>query len=367
MAASSPASPTQTAWADLLFSPRPAWLWDADAGAFIWANSSARMRFGGDLAAMKERLPRQTARRLSAVAQFKRRPLVAKENLLIDKSAAGGDLVCDLEGLRLADGHAGLIVKEAVEPAPRRAGGKRGSGSAKTAPAPKLVAGRRVAPKKPSRKSQPTRSPQVAHGAAGHRPTLSPEELASFRAIGRRVRRLCREKQRAASAPRPESSAVALHSAKPDTTARRESFQPHVLPFDANVLQAFDAFMLVDHRRSVQSLTGRLCRTAGWTKRECCSRDVTLLACEGERARFEALFEKLAHAGRRTVADELVFEDRQGAMLPCRVILGRAGESAAGQNGPFAWVAVISLKMKDRLSRKVQPAGTFSQAERMAA
>ncbi len=346
MAASPPSPRAQTVWSDLLFSPQPAWLWDADREAFVWANPSARERFGPDLAFLGQKLPRRTLRRLSAVARYKRRPALSRESLPLEAGSTD-ELLLDLEGFRLADGHAGLIVKAAP------GDDKAGPANAKPSARAKTTAALR-------QKMAPRPAAKAAAAKAGPS-ALTPEELAAFRAIGRKVRRLCREKRQAASA--------SIFSAKPGQPAPRPStVTPAREDAASRLVEAFDALIRIDHDGRILSLGGRLCRHAGWTLRDYRGHDLTRLAHDGEHAALRSIFARLAANPLRVASDDVLLQGRDGSVHPCRVVMTLEGahDPDSGRQ-PAVLIAITSLKVKPRLVRKLHGEGDSVAQLRIAA
>jgi PAS domain-containing protein len=318
---------THSSWADLLFSPRAAWLFDASAGQFLWGSPSARERFGADLAGFAERLPRSTMKRLLSISRFKRRPLIVTEPLVLGHG--GESLPCRIEALSLADGSTGLIIRDARgEPA-----------------GPAGLAQRQSAPPKPApRASTPVRGAVARDGAAS--PRLSPEDEQALRAIGRRVRRLCRAKQ----AERNEPQAARAAMARPAKAAgSRDAAQCPEL--DARILQAFDAFAELDGQGRITSLSGRLCRAAGWSARDSTGLPLMAFAQGKDRSRIEALIARLQREPGRVASADLLFRANSGAPLACRVVAAvRCGD---GRADPAMWAAIISLKTSRRMLRNL--------------
>jgi PAS domain-containing protein len=340
-----------SSWADLLFSSKAAWIWDAGSGEFIWASASARARFGEDLTGFRQSLPRPTLRRLKAVSGFKRRPLSLKEPLAL-RAADVQPVLCELEGLRLVDGRFGLIIREA---------------SADDVTSPQSPSQRRprnvLLPQPQGTKLRPK---QAAGTGAKQRsqPSLSAEELACFRAVGRRVRKLCaaRNTQGQATADasvRSSSPACELQEITGGAPAPRP---------DALLLQAFDAFVELRPDGVIQTVSGRFSRSAGWGMRSYAGADVEAFAAAQDQPRLRALLEKAIGEPARAVSGELMLQSRDGRLLPCRVIFGlRPTEGALPPHRGGMWMAVISLKMPPRLLRALTSGLDPAPASRRAA
>jgi PAS domain S-box-containing protein len=333
----------------LLFSPRPAWLWDADRRAFLWANAAARARFGGDLNAFQSSLPAATILRLAAIARWKRRMEATGERLDFGGKPAAS-LSCNLERLKLSDGHAGLLVAEALEEKKERrdragtaSGEEARRGQSKTAGKRALRSERRdrSVPLRPApAKAAPA---PAAHAAA----PLAADDLAAFKAVGRKVRRLCREKVSAAthsvSRPAIQQPEQAPQANKPERPA------PQLPTPGAAIVQAFDALFRLSADGLIVSASGRLCRSAGWTPRIIEGQEAAALATAKDRERLEKLLQKGRERPERANSAEILLEGRDGQLLPSRLVL--VSESGEGDQG--IWMAAISLKMSPRLLRAV--------------
>lgn len=345
-----PADVPSSSWADLLFSSKAAWVWDAGSGEFIWASASARTRFGNDLIRFRQSLPRPTLRRLKAVSGFKRRPLLLKEPLALDTGDAR-PVLCELEGLRLVDGRLGLIVREA-------AAEDVTSFHPPTKPSPRTEAPpRRQTNLRPARQKAATGAKQQAQ------PSLSAEELACFRAVGRRVRKLCVARcantHASANASSPSSPASKVREIRDEAAATRP---------DARLLQAFDAFVDLTPDGVVKAVSGRFSRSAGWGMQSYAGADIEAFACVQDQPRLRVLLEKAIREPARAISGELMLRSRDGRLLPCRVVFGsRLREEALPHHSAGVWMAVISLKMPPRLLRVLADGLDSATAGRCAA
>ncbi len=231
------ASAGRDPFADLLFSPRASFIWDHTTCAITWMNAAARSKFGLDAKKAQAALPAGVAARLAE--GFDAANANGKTSGTVRfKAGRHPAIPCTFEVMELAGGHKGLIVSEAAatqEPANVL--------RLPTPPKKKTVA-------KPSGKqpaAQTKRQPAPSNPAAPIS-QLTPEELRAFKAIGRTVRRLAREKQRRASAVPKASAAEPPPQALPGADMQGTS---------ALLFSAFDLVLFLDRDFVISRTEGR--------------------------------------------------------------------------------------------------------------
>ncbi len=317
---------------DLLFSPRAAFIWNHTRKSVAWMNPAARAAFALRLEDFSASLPPGLIRRF---AQFAER----KEGGTAKVKIFGGpSLSCSIEILKLADGQDGLIVAEIGEaeahPAPRPL-----SKSRKTAAQPDKT--RRKAPARPATQSR--KAPNAP-------PALTAEEMRAFKAVGRKVLRLCEDKKPSKEAPAavipPILSNVAL---SPDRSA--QAFM--------DVLAAFDLVLYLDDGLGIVRLQGRAARL-GWRKASLTGKSVEDLVLRRDRAVLRRMVKKLYGQASQSSKSTLVFQGESGNAIPCRAILGRWGD-----DGAAFFLALLSLELPARL-KGLQPEGAVASPRRAA-
>jgi hypothetical protein len=331
-----PARPYQTAsghhaFSDLLFSPRAAFIWNHTRRSVAWMNPAARAAFARPL----EEFSKSLSARL--IGLFARHVDAQTVGVLSIKIGRGPAIRCSVEGLNLAGGEQGLIVAEAAADADL------------TPPPPSGV--KRMAPKKPARKVRPA----AAKTQAAKRtppPALTEEEMRAFKAIGRKVRRLCEEKRRAndkeAGPASMRGSALSAPSAAQDATQAMK-----------DLLSAFDLVLSLGDGLEILSVEGR--PRMGWRKTDLKRKSVNELFPSQDRAVFERMLKKL-QKGARSARETLRVFDGKGESAPCRVVLGRPEES-----GGAYFFAALSLALPARLKSSPAPALAAPAPRRMAA
>ena len=308
-------SPTITAGApplsDLLFSPRAAFIWSHTRKSVAWMNPAARAAFALRLEDFSASIP------ASLVRQFAKVTARRESGFVKVKIAGAPPLACSVEILNLADGQDGVIVAELAEgeqaPPALPISGKPARRPAKTARKMPAGAKRRTASKTP--------------------PALTAEEMRAFKAVGRKVLRLCEDKKEAAPAaspPVPSNGAVSKD-------------QPAQALMD--VLAAFDLVLFLSERLDIVDMKGRPARL-GWRKGSLTGKSVADVVLPYDRAILRRMLKKLHGQTACNARGTLVVGGENGTAMPCRAILGRWKEG----NAAF-FLAFISLELPARLKR----------------
>ncbi len=321
---------------DLLFSPRAAFIWDNSRKAIAWMNTAARSKFGIGLVDLPGALPAALAGRLAQCFDAIREGAKPRRAIRL-KLAPNASCDFSLEPLELAGGQSGLIVSEIV----------------------KAVAEGEDAPQaQPKRKPALKGAPKVRRSAKKIRkdlngkprpvPQLTAEEFRSFKAIGRKVRRLCREKQRGLAS----SQVLSEPPAKP--------LQATVCEAPTLLFSAFDLVLFLDADLCVLRVEGRA-QTFGWSKPALMRKPAAHLLTPREQTIFGRMVKKLEAGQLQLCRDTLLIEgDSSG--VPCRAILGRWIEG----DGAF-FLALLSLKLPYRLKKSHSQELSSHQGQRLAA
>ena len=297
----------QNPFLDLLLSPHPAFIWDHTRHAVTWMNAAARSKFGLAVQDLQAALPNKLMRRFAHCFDGSERKQIASTKLKLPGHPA---VDCSLEAIELAGGHRGLVVAEAA-----------------SAPSKKTIAklsGKPPPAAKPAKK--PAWRPPLM-------PQLTPEELRAFKAIGRTVRRLAQEKQRASASQRPPAAPIVPLQSSPVQTV------PTLL------FSAFDLVLFLDKNFGIVGSEGRPQRL-GWRKSNLLGKPAAQLLPAKEQAIFGRMTKKLSQAGAQICRDSLVVTGEAGGSLPCRVTLGRWPEGGAQY-----FLAIISLSLPSRLKQ----------------
>ena len=317
---------------DLLFSPRAAFIWNHTRNSVAWMNPAARSAFALRLEDFSASLPPGLIRRF---AHFTER----KEGGLAKVKIAGSpSLTCSIEILKLADGQDGLIVAET---------------DADERPAKPVPCAPARAAKKAVRKSsagtakQRRKSPKIP-------PTLTTEEMRAFKAVGRKVLRLCEEKKDlppSAEAPLPVAAPSPFGSAGPSPDRSAQAL--------ADVLAAFDLVFFLNDSLDIVSLQGRAPRL-GLRKAKLARKNAYDLLLPYDQGILRRMFKRLNGGTSKRSRDTLVVRGETGDGVACRAVLGRWGEGGAA-----FFLALLSLELPARLKR-LQPVNAVA-ASRLAA
>ncbi len=293
-------------------------------------NPAARTAFARPLEEFSKSLPSRVIQRLAQCAE------AAAGGVLAIKIGRGPALRCSVEMLNLAGGERGLIVAVTAD-------------GEELAPAPPPPSMKKAAPKKDARKARA--APAKARAAKPMRPpTLTDDEMRAFKAIGRKVRRLCEEKRRAGeedAALAPMRPSVA---APPRTGDAGQTLK--------NLQSAFDLVLLLGDGLEIVRVEGR--PRMGWRKPDLKGKPLTELLPPPDRAAFQRMLKKL-RSGARSARETLCVLDGKGDGAPCRAVLGR---HEAG--GVAYFFAALSLELPARL-RPRAPDPAIPAPRRLAA
>ena len=246
-------------------------------------------------------------------------------------------LNCSIEILKLADGQDGLIVAELGEgeelqlpPVPSTSR-KPVKGLKKTL-RKTVTRQRRTAPKTP--------------------PTLTAEEMRAFKAVGRKVLRLCEDKKQ-----RSKEAAEAVPLPAPSDTASSPERPAHALK---DMLAAFDLVLFLGENLDIVGLQGQTARL-GLRKAKLTGKSLGDLMLPYDRTILRRMMKKLRHQAAYGSGDALLICGENGNAKPCRAILGRWDDGDAA-----FFLALLSLDLPPRL-RRPQREGSVAAAARLAA
>jgi hypothetical protein len=321
--AASPLTGAGNSFMDLPFLPRAAFIWDHTRQAVAWMNASARAKFGLSLEGLSDALPKSLTRKFAQHLKKAKAGEGAYWSVKL-KIARHPVFDCCLEVLELASGHHGLVVAEAgaqstpLPPCPRSAQPKRTL--AKMRPERKTVA----APARQLKKPEAVRE-------------LTPEELRSFKAIGRSVRKLCREKRTAVAPVLPIAAARVSYEQRLPASRARATL---CLPFTA-----FDAVLFLDDNLDIARSEGRPQRF-GWRKPALLGQPVAQLLPAEERGVLYRMVKKLGSTAAQICRETMIVADGAGGGKPCHAVLGHCGDGSA----PY-FLALLALKLPRRLKK----------------
>jgi hypothetical protein len=335
--------------ADLLFSPRAAFIWDHTARVLTWLNAAGRSKFGLGAEELQGKLAAPLARCFGAAAKQGK----AFGDITL-KAGLSPAISCSFEVLELAGGHNGLIVSESADvvrlpdpPKNLRSSSPKGDianklrgkerESAKKRPIVKPCAKRKNAPA-----PGPVRSEQTVSARQ-----LTPEEMHAFKAIGRTVRRLARERQRSANGT---LETVPVPPVEPERAAA------DVQTMQALLFSAFDLVLFLSEELVISQTEGRP-QIAGWRKSQLLGQPAGRVLPPPEQTILHRMIKKL-RTGSKICRDTLVLQGEAHSRVPCRAVLGHCPD-----RGTPYFLALVSLELPARLKR--QPA--LPQITRLAA
>lgn len=325
---------------DLLFSPRAAFIWDQTRRAVTWMNAAARSKFDLGPQDLQASLPAALVRRFAQC--FDAAPGKAKACRIVKlKIARQPALDCSLDVLELAGGNRGLIVAEADA--------LQAAAGIVCLPAPARKAGAKA----PAKARPPAKHPKKPNKPSAPAPQLTLEELRSFKAIGRAVRRLAEEKLRAGAAS-PHKAACARPSQQAEP-----AFSVQTSP--TLLFSAFDLVLFLGKNLDIVGSEGRPQRL-GHRKSDLLGKPAAQIFHPAEQIIFHRMARKLEASAAQTGRDTLLLCDAAGGTLPCRAILGRWPDGNARY-----FLALISLAMPQRLKRLQPQALNAPSITRLAA
>jgi hypothetical protein len=304
-------------------------------------NSAARAKFKLSVHELTAALSNAVIQRLTAFfVPSKRRRAPLKINL-----AGVSQAFSTVAPLKLAGGDNGLIIAELPEgegvaantcessSLPRAPGTKNGK------PAKQVNGGAAIALAPPAQK-------------------LTAEEWQAFKAIGRKVRKLCREKLQGQTTPAPAAREPAL---SPPASGEPKLPPAAALPDGIKtLLPAFDLFLLLDAHMRVLKVEGRSQR-AGWRKASLLGKPIAELFSKGERTCLKRMVSRIETDGAQISRDALAARNEAGEQWACRVAFGRWP-----YEGASFFLAMISLETPQRLKR-LDISGVAPRAKRQLA
>jgi hypothetical protein len=323
---------------DLPFSPRAAFIWDNTRKAVVWMNAAARKKFGVTAEGLSKALPESVTRAFASCLERKgtNTPVSTSIKLRVARHSAFN---CSVDVLEIAGGSLGLAVTE-MEPQ-------------QLAVPPLELPGKGLS-KDTRAKSLPKRGPaskkrSKAQKLPASTARLTPEELQSFLAIGRKMRRLCRDMQ---------GADTALQTSPPESKKSRAP-RPQAAP--ALPFCAFDAVLLLDKTLAIIGCEGRP-QNFGWRKAALQGRQATHLLEAGEQAIFYRMVRKLSSAQTQICRETLVITDETGGGAPYRAVLGHWDHG-----GACYFLAFLSLKLPQRLKKQKEQLFNAVAVTRLAA
>jgi hypothetical protein len=292
-------------------------------------NPAARAAFAPRLEDFSASLPAGLIRRF---AQFADRNEGGFAKVKIPGAPSLG---CSIEILKLADGQDGLIIAEVGDEEERRP------------PAPSNAKESKSEPNKTIKKA-PAGSAKGRSKTPQTPPALTAEEMRAFKAVGRKVLRLCAEKcpnePTAAGDPLP-APASSESPGSPAPLAQTLT----------DVLAAFDVVLFLGEGLDIVDVRGRATQL-GWRKANLTGKTVAALLAPYDHALLRRMLKKLRSQTVYGSRDTLVVSGENGGALPCRAVAGRWEH----ENAAF-FLAFISLEPPARLKRS-QPTNGMAPA-----
>jgi hypothetical protein len=312
-------SPTTVAGAhplsDLLFSPRAAFIWNHTRKSVAWMNPAARAAFALRLEDFSASLPASVIRRF---ADFTERQEGGATKVKIPGVPG---LKCSIGILKLADGQDGLIVAELGEGEERQS--------------PPVASTSRTPAKAPRKTVRKTGTTQRRTGPKTA-PTLTAEEMRAFKAVGRKVLRLCEDKKHS------KNAAAAVSLPAPSEDAISPEGPTHAL---RDMLAAFDLVLFLGERLDIVGIQGQAA-PLGLRKAKLAGKSVGDLMLPYDRAILRRMMKKLQRQATYGSRDALVICGEKGSAKPCRAIIGRWEDGDAA-----FFLALLSLDLPARVRR----------------
>lgn len=315
---------------DLPFLDQPAFIWDHARCAVTWMNGAARSKFGLTAQELQAALP------ASLLRQFERRAKGSGSRRASVKLTLPRRPAVDfcLEPIELAGGHRGLVAVELLPD---------------TVSAPESP--QKLDAKRPGKARRAVTSAKEPDDCRASTPQLTPAELRAFKSIGRKVRRLVQEKQRAPVPPKRQAETRPLEDG-PSLGIEAAS----------EVLRsAFDLVLFLGENFCILKCEGRPQRI-GWRKLALIGKPAAQLLPLSEQAVFARIGKKVTVDGAQICRDSFMVCGESGAATPCRLILGRW----PGGDARY-FLALVSLSLPPRLKRLQARADLPLQQTRLAA
>jgi hypothetical protein len=262
-------------------------------------NPAARAAFAPRLEDFSASLPASLIRRFAQFAERK------EGGFAKIKIPGAPGLSCSIDLLKLADGQDGLIVAEVANEEGRRAAFAPTHFRTPKSQPKKTAKKAAASPQKPGRKT-----PQTP-------PALTAEEMLAFKAVGRKVLRLCAEK---ACLKEPPAAVSPLPAPAPAPNLSRSPDRPPQGLTD--LLPAFDLVLFLNESLDIVGVQGRP-TWLGWRKAKLARKTAGDLLAPYDRALLRRMLKKLR---RQTVfgsRDALLVSSEDGNTLRCRAVVGR--------------------------------------------
>jgi hypothetical protein len=306
-------------------------------------NAAARTKLGLTVQELTPSLPAMVRRKFARIARV---AVTGKEaDPIVEFGlAARPAALWSLDYLSLANGQHGIIVTEedappeeqAQSPASQRSRNKVKKTRSKPAPLYRPLTAR----KPPLR-------------GAGPAAQLSPDELRAFEALGRKVRKLWREKQQSAQEARKAEKPAPHKAANADAAGEDQRLK--------DLISAFDAVLFLDEDFRVLRIAGNP-RRLDWRRSDLKARPLASLFALSEHPIVAGMVKRLDRASVRTCRETLLAIGTAGAAAPCRATLGRWANGDATY-----FVTLVMLKLPLRLKRFSPQVFSIPDGSRLAA
>ena len=168
---------------EFLTTEEPVWVWDASARRILWANQAGRAFWGADsldtLRSRRFSSRSKSAARLSTLASQPGRAKEWVETLTLAAASGRRPVKCHLQGLEVAGGRPGLIIKALGQPNGRD---PQSSADSTEAPAAPAMAKRRARPTKTDRAALDAIAARLGTAERGPSPPLRKRSQAAPKA-----------------------------------------------------------------------------------------------------------------------------------------------------------------------------------------
>lgn len=283
---------------ELLCSESAVFVWNDTTGAVVWANSSARQKIGTDTYTFAATFSKATRRRLKSFSAptRKRKPLDLKIKI------GASDVHFSAQPIEVAGGGLGLVLTEKL---PQIDG-------APVQPETPVAKHALSSPRKVG-KGAPTQVPVVVRSPL---PTLNADEMRSFKAIGRKVRKLCRDKLQLTKRVSSPDGVIAKASKRVTKKTATVTDPLRML------LPIFDLFAVFDRQGCILKVEGTP-QKLGWQKKELVKSNIAGLLPDQMGKSLQKIISKITMQSIRHPYETIDIKVKDGTRMPCRMVLGR--------------------------------------------
>jgi hypothetical protein len=291
---------------DSFLSGSAALLWDCERSVFLWINAAAGAALGCSAESLTQRLSRRTKSQLQRLQGV---DATIKASTSIKIGVPGGTPIdFNPVPMEIEGGRQGLLLTANREGEKEKRAVAKSQAQARALAAPAHSGARKKRSRGPFQKNAAAADPVALKAAPA--PKLTEEEARAFKALGRKVRKLCRQKALALNAPKP----VAVAKPKADGVAALAAL--------TLIMKAFDGFLILNSTGHITKLRGK-CNRLGISSSELSGQSATALFSATTAPSLKRAFAQIARGQAQTAQLDLMLASKDGSPAPCRVTLGR--------------------------------------------